>query len=830
MASSSSAQAFADARMQHQPLGRRRAEQLTPKLDGSGHTSTSTSSLNLNRKGAFLLTTHRVIFIATAAREAAEGGPQGAGVWGEEYPPFDVVQVPIAMVEETSVKRRWQEHLAAIELRCRDCKVYLFGIAASDSIEQDLRHMQAAQRLEGELAWLRREDGFASPTDTSRADAPLSNAADPMSAAAEGWRIMGRIPVLTWRHPVSGAALVRSSQPMCGVSGLIGGGSCPEDEQSLIAIRETGKQKDFSQVPPRPTRPEELVARLQAHLAQQQQQQLLRMAATDGPSADGSGSGCSASGMAPGGVMWASTELEGPLPPVRGHPRLHIVDARPQLNAKSHSLLGRGHELNAKSHSLLLRGHEVISRLGGSERTTLSFMEIDNIHVMRALSAHRVRARVAENACCITIMSTFAERCFRIVRARRESQAHLVRAARAADDDSWFNSLHVSGWLTHVRNILRGAVAVARMLEAGDPVLVHCSDGWDRTNPYFRTIDGFRVLVSKDWGSFGHQFAARSGFGICEPGDASPIFSQFLDAVWQLLQQFPTEFEFAEELLHVLLAAWHARWFSDFNFNSERERRRELRQEATLLLSAEHGGGASPAHFNAAAGNPDDTPDGDAHCGLGQNGGGSEFMGVHGGADACSDCSRRGSGASGTDDDDCEAASSMRTASVWEHVRCERHLFANPLYALASAPFRGPAASLPLSSQSAAGDAAAVESSAVNGSMDQPSTSPASNIAAGAGATKTGLAQSLGGRLEPMCDLRALRVWTRAYCASDLGAGHRFDAAGGARAAALECIAASQRSRIAHLERQLQQAPQPPQQPQQQQQPSPQQRAAVAAG
>jgi len=46
-------------------------------------------------------------------------------------------------------------------------------------------------------------------------------------------------------------------------------------------------------------------------------------------------------------------------------------------------------------------------------------------------------------------------------------------------------------------------------------VLVHCSDGWDRTaqmsslaqqliDPYFRTIEGFLVLIDKEWISFGH--------------------------------------------------------------------------------------------------------------------------------------------------------------------------------------------------------------------------------------------------------------------------------------------------------------------------------------
>lgn len=49
-------------------------------------------------------------------------------------------------------------------------------------------------------------------------------------------------------------------------------------------------------------------------------------------------------------------------------------------------------------------------------------------------------------------------------------------------------------------------------------VLVHCSDGWDRTaqltalsmimlDPYYRTIVGFEVLIEKEWLSFGHKFA-----------------------------------------------------------------------------------------------------------------------------------------------------------------------------------------------------------------------------------------------------------------------------------------------------------------------------------
>uniref|UniRef100_A0A1I7X7C3 Myotubularin phosphatase domain-containing protein n=1 Tax=Heterorhabditis bacteriophora TaxID=37862 RepID=A0A1I7X7C3_HETBA len=62
-------------------------------------------------------------------------------------------------------------------------------------------------------------------------------------------------------------------------------------------------------------------------------------------------------------------------------------------------------------------------------------------------------------------------------------------------------------------------------------VLVHCSDGWDRTaqltslamvqlDPFYRSIEGF-------------------GHGEDKPGDGerSPVFVQFIDCVWQLIQQ-----------------------------------------------------------------------------------------------------------------------------------------------------------------------------------------------------------------------------------------------------------------------------------------------------
>mmetsp|Transcript_43140 Transcript_43140/g.58554 ORF Transcript_43140/g.58554 Transcript_43140/m.58554 type:complete len:93 (+) Transcript_43140:235-513(+) len=67
-------------------------------------------------------------------------------------------------------------------------------------------------------------------------------------------------------------------------------------------------------------------------------------------------------------------------------------------------------------------------------------------------------------------------------------------------------------------------------------ILVHCSDGWDRTpqmgalaqiclDPFYRTISGFRVLVEKDWCSYGHMFHARCGhYSNDNLSNRAPVF------------------------------------------------------------------------------------------------------------------------------------------------------------------------------------------------------------------------------------------------------------------------------------------------------------------
>ena len=125
---------------------------------------------------------------------------------------------------------------------------------------------------------------------------------------------------------------------------------------------------------------------------------------------------------------------------------------------------------------------------------------------------------------------------------------------------------------------------MAKSLIQGVNVIVHCSDGWDRTiqlcslsqlclDPFYRTLKGFCILIEKEWLSYGHMFQERSGHAESHTHDQrAPIFQQWLECVYQLIHQFPLAFEFSSRLLLTISDHLNSCRFGTFLYNSVQER------------------------------------------------------------------------------------------------------------------------------------------------------------------------------------------------------------------------------------------------------------------
>lgn len=171
------------------------------------------------------------------------------------------------------------------------------------------------------------------------------------------------------------------------------------------------------------------------------------------------------------------------------------------------------------------------------------------------------------------------------IHAMREAFRKLMEQVHPMqlNDEGFLNA--VSAWHVHLRNLLEGVVQVVELLHLRHVcAVIHCSDGWDRTSqlsalaqlvldPYYRTIAGFMALVEKDWVSFGHKFADRCGHYYPQvENEQGPIFFQFCEAVYCLMELYPLDFEYNELLLRVILMSTHEARYGDFLCNSEKER------------------------------------------------------------------------------------------------------------------------------------------------------------------------------------------------------------------------------------------------------------------
>ncbi|XP_050355380.1 myotubularin-related protein 13 [Nymphalis io] len=178
-------------------------------------------------------------------------------------------------------------------------------------------------------------------------------------------------------------------------------------------------------------------------------------------------------------------------------------------------------------------------------------------------------------------------------RATKHAFKKLLRAAApsapaapaaAADEPGFLRLVEESGWLWQLRQLFQLSGAVVDLLDVqGSSVLLSLEDGWDVTaqisslaqiclDPYYRTLEGFRILVEKEWLALGHKFQQRSNLAATPQQGFTPTFLMFLDAVHQLQKQFPLAFEFNDYYLRFVAYHCVSCRFRTFLLDSEAQR------------------------------------------------------------------------------------------------------------------------------------------------------------------------------------------------------------------------------------------------------------------
>ncbi|KAK2164865.1 hypothetical protein LSH36_58g19044 [Paralvinella palmiformis] len=163
-------------------------------------------------------------------------------------------------------------------------------------------------------------------------------------------------------------------------------------------------------------------------------------------------------------------------------------------------------------------------------------------------------------------------------------------------DQSWYSSLESSKWLTYVTSFLKVALHMARIMigdlppkkkqfrranvavkehnGARDMAAILTSLVQLLLDPYCRSIQGFQMLIEKEWVALGHPFRDRLGL-VTQPDDEEkqcPVFLLFLDCVYQLQRLMPKSFEFSEHYLTSLWDSACSGLFQNFIFNCQHDR------------------------------------------------------------------------------------------------------------------------------------------------------------------------------------------------------------------------------------------------------------------
>ncbi|TUE36587.1 Myotubularin-related protein 8 [Bagarius yarrelli] len=115
-------------------------------------------------------------------------------------------------------------------------------------------------------------------------------------------------------------------------------------------------------------------------------------------------------------------------------------------------------------------------------------------------------------------------------------------AQKIVSMSDFLTGLENSGWLRHIKAVMDAGVFLAK------------------------------VLIEREWVAFGHKFSQRCGHVEGDPKEVSPVFTQFVECVWQLMEQFPCAFQFNEHFLLSIHEHVYSCHYGNFICNNQRER------------------------------------------------------------------------------------------------------------------------------------------------------------------------------------------------------------------------------------------------------------------
>eukprot|EP00118_Oscarella_pearsei_P006758 m.31163 g.31163 ORF g.31163 m.31163 type:complete len:1036 (+) comp31459_c0_seq1:32-3139(+) len=177
---------------------------------------------------------------------------------------------------------------------------------------------------------------------------------------------------------------------------------------------------------------------------------------------------------------------------------------------------------------------------------------------------------------------------------RKSSKAFRRFLHGKTEAGRYYSLLEESNWLGQIHKLLSTAVEIADAVKVQAAyVLIAYENGWDRTaqvsslaqlllDPFYRTLNGFQILIQKEWLAFGHKFTSRTCPWLLKTKEGGPVFLQFLDCVWQIMMQFPRKFEFNEAFLQTLANEAYSTRFGTFLMDSEREREKKDVHKGTV--------------------------------------------------------------------------------------------------------------------------------------------------------------------------------------------------------------------------------------------------------